>query len=252
MLNGILGRKVGMTRLFTQDGRWIPVTLIEAGPCAVVQRKHEETDGYEAVQLGFEDVKEQRCTRPVAGHFAKAKVQPKRRLAEFRVTKDSALAAGDEVKIETVKEKKKVKDKEKGEEVEVEVTKFRLGEWVLQIGDSVDVTGQSKGKGFAGVIKRHHFSGGPGTHGSNFHRAPGSIGQSAFPAEVYKGKGLPGHMGHERVTAQNLEVVEVDAEKNLLAVRGAIPGANGCIVMVRRSVKGRARKPDQKTEKGSK
>ncbi len=252
MLNGILGKKVGMTRIFTPDGRWIPVTLIEAGPCAVVQRKCEETDGYDAVQLGFQELKEKRCTKPVAGHFAKAKVTPKRRLVEFRVAKDSALATGGEVRIETVTEKKKVKDKEKGEEVEVEIIKFKIGDWVLQIGDSVDVTGRSKGKGFAGVIKRHHYNGGPGTHGSNFHRAPGSIGQSAYPAEVYKGKGLPGHMGDERVTAQNLEVVEVDAEKNLLVVRGAVPGANGGIVMVRRSIKARARKAGEKTEKGSK
>ncbi|HNR32083.1 MAG TPA: 50S ribosomal protein L3 [Candidatus Hydrogenedentes bacterium] len=223
MLNGILGRKVGMTRLFTADGRWIPVTLIEAGPCTVVQRKSAAKDGYDAVQLGFGEAKEGRCTMPVRGHFKAAGVTPKRHLFEFRVTGDDELKPGDEIKTD-----------------------------IFAIGEFVDVTGTSKGKGFAGVIKRHHYSGGPGTHGSNFHRAPGSIGQSAYPAEVYKGKGLPGHMGDERVTAQNVEVVDVDSEKNLLVVRGAVPGANGGLLMVRRSVKGRVRKAAEKSEKGSK
>jgi large subunit ribosomal protein L3 len=209
MVNGLLGKKLGMTRIFTEDGRWIEVTLLEAGPCSVVQRKTADKDGYEAVQMGFGDVKEKRCSKPLQGHFAKAGVAPKRHMREFRVPQDSELKPGDEVKAD-----------------------------IFQAGDRVDVCGTSKGKGFAGVIKRHGFGGGPGGHGSHFHRAPGSVGQSADPAKVYKGKKLPGHMGHARVTSQNLEVVSVDPEKNLVAVRGCVPGANGGMVVVRKSVKG--------------
>ena len=208
MLNGLLGKKLGMTRIFTEDGRWIDVTLLEAGPCTVVQRKTQGKEGYDAVQLGFGDVKERRITKPLQGHFAKLGVALKRTLREFRVDKTSELKPGDEVRAD-----------------------------IFQTGDRVDVCGTSKGKGFAGGIKRHHWDGGPSTHGSNFHRAPGSIGQSASPGRVIKGKTLPGHMGCERVTTQNLEVVNVDIAKNLLVVRGCVPGANGGLVMVRKSVK---------------
>ncbi len=208
MATGILGRKVGMTRIFTEDGRWIDVTLVQAGPCIVVQRKTKEKDGYEAVQLGFEEIKPKRCTKPLLGHFQKHGVPPMRFLREFRVEPDSQLKPGDEIKVD-----------------------------IFRIGDKVDIAGTSKGRGFAGVVKRHGYSGGPNTHGSNFHRRPGSIGQSAWPAEVYKGKGLPGHMGDVRVTVQNLEVVDVVPEKNLLVVRGSIPGANGSLVEIKHSVK---------------
>ncbi len=208
MATGILGKKLGMTRIFTQDGQWIDVTLVQAGPCVVIQRKTEKKDGYEAVQVGFEDIKPKRCTKPLKGHFEKAGILPKRFLKEFRVDADNPLKPGDEIKLD-----------------------------IFKIGDRVDVSGKSKGKGFAGVVKRHGYSGGPGTHGSNFHRRPGSIGQSAYPAEVYKGKGLPGHMGSVRVTVQNLEIVDIVPEKNLLVVRGSIPGANGGLVEIKHTVK---------------
>jgi large subunit ribosomal protein L3 len=213
MVNGLLGRKLGMTRIFTEDGRWIEVTLVQAGPCTVVQRKTKGTDGYEAVQVGFEDAKETRCTKPQRGHFKHAGVNPKRILREFRITDASELKAGDEIRTD-----------------------------IFKAGDHVDVSGTSKGCGFAGVMKRHGYQGGPGTHGSNFHRRPGSIGQSAWPAEVYKGKPLPGHMGDVRVTTQNLEVLEVDSEKNLLVLRGCVPGARGGLVVVKHSVKSKGSK----------
>lgn len=209
MVNGLLGRKLGMTRVFTEDGRWIEVTLLEAGPCTVIQRKTTDTDGYNAVQVGFGQAKETRVTKPLKGHFAKAGVAAKRVLREFRVDAASDLKAGDEI-----------------------------GTDIFQVGDRVDVSGTSKGKGFQGVIKRHGMGGGPGAHGSHFHRAPGSVGQSADPSKVYKGKRLPGRMGNARVTTQNLEVVTVDAEKNLIAVRGSVPGANGGLVVLKRTVKG--------------
>jgi len=208
MATGILGKKLGMTRIFTQDGQWIDVTLVQAGPCVVIQRKTEKKDGYEAVQVGFDDIKPKRCTKPLKGHFEKAGVPPKRFLKEFRVEADNPLKPGDEIKLD-----------------------------IFKIGDRVDISGKSKGRGFAGVVKRFGYSGGPGTHGSNFHRRPGSIGQSAYPAEVYKGKGLPGHMGNVRVTVQNLEVVDVVPEKNLLVIRGSIPGANGGLVEIKHTVK---------------
>lgn len=208
MATGILGKKLGMTRIFTQDGQWVDVTLVQAGPCVVIQRKTEKKDGYEAVQVGFDDIKPKRCTKPLKGHFEKAGVPPKRFLKEFRVDADNPLKPGDEIKLD-----------------------------IFKIGDRVDISGKSKGRGFAGVVKRYGYSGGPGTHGSNFHRRPGSIGQSAYPAEVYKGKGLPGHMGNVRVTVQNLEVVDVVPEKNLLVIRGSIPGANGGLVEIKHTVK---------------
>jgi len=220
MVKGLLGRKLGMTRIFTEDGRWIHVTLLQAGPCTVVQRKTKNHDGYEAVQVGFDDIKEARCKKPLRGHFEKVAVHPKRVLREFRVDVSSELKPGDEIRTD-----------------------------IFKAGDRVDVSGTSKGKGFAGVMKRYGYQGGPGTHGSNFHRRPGSIGQSAWPAEVIKGKGLPGHMGHEKTTTQNLEVIDVDLEKNLLVVRGPVPGANGGLVVVKHSVKAA---PAASRQKGSK
>jgi len=209
MTTGLIGKKVGMTRLFTEDGRWIHVTVLTAGPCIVVQRKTAEIDGYDAIQLGYEDIDEKRCNKPGRGHFDKAGVTPKRTLRELRVEPGSEVGQGDEVKAD-----------------------------IFAVGDRVDISGKSKGKGFAGVIKRHGFAGGPGGHGSHFHRAPGSIGQSADPAKVYKGKKLPGRMGNQRVTARNLEVITVDLERNLVIVRGSVPGANGGLVMVKKTSKG--------------
>lgn len=211
MVSGLLGKKLGQTRIFTEGGRSIHVTLLEAGPCEVVQRKTSERDGYDAVQVGFEDRKEKGVAKPQLGHFEKAGVSPKRYLREFRIEAESELKAGDSISAE-----------------------------IFEAGMRVDITGQTKGQGFAGVHKRHGFAGGPGGHGSNFHRRPGSIGQSADPSKVYKGKRLPGHMGNRRVTVQNLEVVQVDRENNLLIVRGAVPGAVGTMVVVRKSVKGSA------------
>jgi len=209
MLKGLLGRKLGMTRIFTEEGLWIDVTLLEAGPCTVVQRKTKDHDGYEAVQVGFDDIKEKRCTKPLLNHFKAKGIAPKRVLREFRVEATSELKAGDEVRSD-----------------------------IFKAGDHVDICGTSKGKGFQGVMKRHGFAGGPGGHGSMFHRAPGSIGASADPSEVVKGKRLPGHMGDVKVTVQNLQVVDVVPEKNLLVIRGAVPGARGGVVVVKHSVKG--------------
>lgn len=209
MTTGLIGKKIGMTRLFTEDGRWIDVTVLEAGPCTVVQRKTKEKDGYDAVQLGFGELEERKCNKPRKGHFEKAGIAPKRTLREIRVNADSELGSGDELKAD-----------------------------LFAAGDRVDVIGTSKGKGFAGVIKRHGFSGGPGGHGSHSHRVPGSIGQSADPAKVYKGKKMPGRMGNQRVTVRNLEVVTVDVERNLLMIRGSVPGANGGVVMVQKTLKG--------------
>lgn len=205
---GLMGKKLGMTRIFTEDGRWIDVTLLQAGPCTVVQRKTLEREGYEAVQLGYGEVNERRVKRPARGHFRKWGVEPKKSLREFRIEKSSELKPGDELRAN-----------------------------MFEAGDRVDVTGTSKGKGFAGGVKRHGWAGGPSTHGSNFHRAPGSIGQSASPGRVIKGKPMPGHMGNARVSVQNLEIVNVDDTKNLLIVRGAVPGANGTLVVVKKSVK---------------
>ncbi|MBX3177985.1 MAG: 50S ribosomal protein L3 [Candidatus Hydrogenedentes bacterium] len=209
MVNGLLGRKLGMTRVFTEDGRWIHVTLVEAGPCTVIQKKTQDSDGYDAIQVGFGEARESRLNKPQLGHFKKAGQAPKQVLREFRVQADAELNVGDEIRND-----------------------------IFKAGDRVDVSGTSKGKGFAGVIKRHGMGGGPGAHGSHFHRAPGSIGQSADPSKVYKGKRLPGRMGNNNRTTQNIEIVDVDAEKNLLLLRGAVPGANGGVVVLQRSVKG--------------
>jgi len=210
MVNGILGIKVGMTQLFEKDGTAVPATVIKAGPCVVVQKKTAAHDGYDAVQLGLvEFVAEKRVKKPMQGHFKKASVSPAKFLKEFRL-QDSAEAT-------LVGEK-------------VLVDQFSPS-------DLVDISGVSKGKGFAGVIKRHNFRGGAATHGSMFHRAPGSIGASAFPSRVLKGMRAAGHMGQDNVTAKNLRVVRVDVEQNLLIVRGAVPGSNGGYVVIRKKTK---------------
>lgn len=208
MSPGILGKKIGMTQLFRPDGQVVPVTLLKAGPCMVVQRKTPTTDGYDAVQLGLlEFVKPQRINKPATGHLKKAGVEGSKFMREF------PLAAGDD-------------DFKPGDKVLVDQFKPK---------DKVDVIGISKGKGFAGVVKRHHFRGGEGTHGSMFHRAPGSIGASSFPSRVVPGMRMGGHMGNARVTVRNLEIIEVDTEDNVLVVKGAVPGPNGGYVVVRRS-----------------
>jgi len=209
MSTALMGKKVGMTRIFTDDGRSVPVTLVEVGPCYVVQRKTVDRDGYDAIQIGFGVRREKSCTKPELGHFKNASVEPCRFLREFRVSSDAAYETGDVLKAD-----------------------------LFQPGDRIDVTGTSKGKGFQGVIKRHGHGGGPGGHGSHFHRAPGSIGQCADPAKVFKGVKLPGQMGDKRITTQNLEIMSVDPEKNLVAVKGSLPGAAGGMVILKKSVKG--------------
>jgi len=206
-VNGILGIKLGMTQVFTEDGLSVPVTVMQAGPCVVVQRRNKQKDGYDAVQLGLvEFVKPQRITKAMTGHFKKADVAPMRWLREFRLEE-----SGDEAKA--------------GDRVLVD--RFAPGEYV-------DVTGVGKGKGFQGGVKRWHYRGGDATHGSMFHRAPGGIGASSFPSRVWKGQHFPGHMGNERVTVKNLRVVKVDNEENLLLVRGAVPGPRGCYLLIRK------------------
>ena len=208
MSPGILGRKIGMTQVFRPDGQVVPVTLLKAGPCMVVQRKTPTTDGYDAVQLGLmEFVKPARINKPIAGHLKKAGVEGARFMREFHLRPgDDDFKAGDKVLVDQFKPKEKV-----------------------------DVIGVSKGRGFAGVVKRHHFRGGEGSHGSMFHRAPGSIGASSFPSRVLPGMRMGGHMGAEQVTVRNLEIIEVDTEDNVLMVKGAVPGPNGGYVVVRRA-----------------
>ncbi len=208
-MDGILGRKVGMTQIFVEDGTAIPVTVIKAGPCLVVQRKTAKADGYEAVQIGLVEERPAKVTKPAAGHFKKAGVAPVRKVEEFDLTPGEELNAGDEVKASIFQEK----------------------EWV-------DVVGTSKGKGYQGVMKRHGFGGGKATHGSMFHRAPGSIGSSAYPSRVMKGMRAGGRMGGERVTTKNLLIVKVDADQNLIYVRGAVPGPKSGYVAIRRAKRG--------------
>src|SRR6188768_2298839 len=209
MLTGIIGRKVGMTQLFQQDGSVTPGTVIKAGPCVVVQAKTAQTDGYEAVQVGLVEERPARVNQPTAGHFKKAGVPPTRVRREIKVAKGAeAPKAGDQVLVGTV----------------------------FANGDRVDVIGVSRGKGFQGVMKRHNFRGGAATHGSMFHRAPGSIGASSFPSRVVKGMRAAGRMGGGRVTIHNLKVVRVDAENHLLLVEGGIPGAPESYVIVRKAV----------------
>lgn len=205
---GILGKKIGMTQIFDEAGRAIPATVIQAGPCVVVQKKTVATDGYNALQVGFEPIRESRVNKPLRGHFAKAKAGPFRYLRELRL--------------------ENVEDYQVGQEIKVDI--FKPGE-------RVDVTGISKGKGFAGGIKRHGFQRGPMAHGSKYHRRPGSLGAKG-PARVFKGRKLPGHMGGERVTVLNLEVLKSDPERNLLLVKGAVPGPRMGLLIIKDSVKG--------------
>jgi large subunit ribosomal protein L3 len=208
MLKGLLGKKIGMTQIFDDNGSAIPVTVIEAGPCYVTQIRSVENNGYSAVQLGFSEYKPKRLTGGQLGHLKRNDLPPLRYLREFR-TKESDVNEGDQVTVE-----------------------------VFEVGDHVDVTGNSKGRGFAGVVKRHGFRGGPKTHGqSDRQRAPGSIGATSGTARVFKGKRMPGHMGNRRVTSQNLEIVLVDAERNLIGVRGAVPGPKGGLLVIKEARK---------------
>ena len=209
MKKGLIGKKIGMTQVFDEKGNMIPVTVIEAGPCAVVMKKTIETDGYEAVQVGFGDVKANRVTKPMAGHFKKAAVAPKKVLKEFKLADASSVNVGDILKAD-----------------------------IFAAGDVVDVVGTSKGKGTAGAIKRWNFSRLKETHGSGpVARHAGSLGACSDPSRVYKGKKMAGHLGSERVTVQNLSVVKVDSENNLIAIKGSVPGAKGSIVVIADAVK---------------
>jgi large subunit ribosomal protein L3 len=226
MVTGIIGRKVGMTQLFEEDGTVVPGTVIKAGPCVVVQAKTVDTDGYEALQIGLVDPTPIKANKPTAGHFKKAGVPPTRVRREVYVAPGGEPAkAGDQVLVD-----------------------------IFSTGERVDVIATSRGRGFQGVVKRHNFAGGAATHGSMFHRAPGSIGASSYPSRVVKGMRAAGRMGGDRVTTRNLKVVRVDAENHLLVVRGAVPGAPGGIVVIRRAV---AAKPEpqpqaEKPKKGKK
>jgi len=207
MMKGILGKKLGMTQVFLEDGRVVPVTVIQAGPCVVLQKKTPETDGYTAIQLGFEDKKEHRANKPEKGHAAKAGTGPKRFIREIRDVDLDQYELGQEIKVDIFSE-----------------------------GELVDVTGTSKGKGFTGAIKRHNQSRGPMSHGSKYHRRPGSLG-SIEPNRVFKGQTLPGRMGGERVTIQNLEVIKVIPEKNLLLVKGSVPGIRKSYLIIKSAIK---------------
>jgi len=209
MVKAIIGKKVGMTQIFDEKGKVIPVTVMEAGPCVVVQKKTIENDGYDAVQLGFFDVKERKLTKPQLGHIKKAKVPAKKYLKEFRLDDTSALSVGDELKADIFAE-----------------------------GDKIDVTGISRGKGYQGVIKRHGAGRGATAHGGGpVHRHAGSMGAGTDPARIFKGKMGAGQMGAEQVTVQNLEIVKVDPERNMIAVRGAIPGPRGGVIYIKNTVK---------------
>jgi large subunit ribosomal protein L3 len=204
MVTTILGRKLGMTQVWSEDDRLLPVTVIEAGPCVVTQVKTDKTDGYRAIQIGFGDIAERKVNKPMKGHFDKARVEPKRFLTEIRVGEEDSFKVGSTISVDAFAEAK-----------------------------SVHVTGVSKGKGFAGVMKRHNFKGGPGGHGSHSHRVPGSVGQCATPSRIFRGKKMPGHMGSEVVTVRNLDVVKIDSEQNLLIVKGAVPGGKGALLTIR-------------------
>ena len=208
MQKGLIGRKVGMTQIFDEEGKVIPVTAIEVGPCTVTQIKTVEQDGYTAVQLGFGDVKERKLNKPELGHLSKNKLAPKKYLREFRLDSVEGMKVGDELKAD-----------------------------VFAVGDKVDIQGTSKGKGFQGVIKRHGQSRGPMGHGSMYHRRPGSMGPTSTPGRVFKGKKLPGQMGRDTITIQNLDVVRVDMDKNVILVKGSVPGAKGAILKIKSAVK---------------
>jgi large subunit ribosomal protein L3 len=200
----ILGRKLGMTQVWSEDDQLVPVTVIEAGPCVVSQIKTDEKDGYTAAQIAFGEMKPKKVNKPTAGHFAKAGVDPRQHVAEVRLEGDEEVSVGDEITVE-----------------------------IFEAGAQVHVSGTSKGKGFAGTMKRHNFSGGPGGHGSHFHRIPGSVGQASTPSRVFRGKRMAGQMGNATATVRNLEVVKVDSEQNLLLVKGAVPGGKGALLTVR-------------------
>lgn len=208
MKKGLIGKKIGMTQIFNEEGKVIPVTVIEVGPCVVSQVKTEETDGYNSIQLGFGAIKESKVNKPERGHFTKANIAPARYLREFRVDSIEDVKVGDELKAD-----------------------------IFMAGDKIDIQGTSKGKGFQGVIKRHGQHRGPMGHGSMYHRRPGSMGSTSTPGRVFKGKKLPGHMGAETVTIQNLEVIKVDLDKNIILVKGSVPGAKGSILKIKSSVK---------------
>ena len=204
MVSTILGRKLGMTQVWSEDDRLLPVTVIEAGPCVISQVKTVKRDGYSAAQIAFGDIKESKVNRPMKGHFDKAGIDPKKHIIEVRLDGDGLVKVGQTLTVE-----------------------------MFEAGASVHVSGTSKGKGFAGVMKRHNFSGGPGGHGSHFHRAPGSIGQASTPSRVFRGSRMAGQMGNETVTVRNLEIVKIDPEQNLLIVKGAVPGAKGALLTIR-------------------
>lgn len=210
MAKGILAKKLGMTQVFTPEGKLLPVTVVEAGPCKVVQVKTVENDGYNAIQLGFYPRRKKHVTKPMQGHFAKAGIEPVRFVRELRLSEPGEYQPGQEINVDIFAE-----------------------------GELIDVTGVSKGKGFAGTIKRHNFARGPMAHGSKSHREPGSIGpmMSGPGGKVFKGKKLPGHMGHAKVTVQRLTVVRVDTDRNLILIKGAIPGPKGSFVVVKETVK---------------
>ncbi len=208
MKNGLIGKKLGMTQIFWDDGSVIPVTAIEAGPCVVIQKKAGDVDGYDAIQLGFDRVKEKAVNKPLKGHFKKADKGSFRILREFRLESTDQYEVGSELKAD-----------------------------IFKVGDYIDVVGTTRGRGFAGVVKRYGFKGGRATHGSMFHRAPGSIGASAWPSRVFKGKRMPGHMGNNRQTVQNLMVVGVRPEQNLILVKGAVPSSKNGIVLIKDSIK---------------
>jgi large subunit ribosomal protein L3 len=234
MVTGLIGKKVGMTQVYQKDGSALPATVIKAGPCVVVQMKTKETDGYESVQLGLVEDKPAKTNKALGGHYAKAGVPP------TRVRREIPLAASKDARDADAGEALKAGD-------QLDVTMFKAG-------DRVDVIGTTRGKGFQGVMKRHNFAGGAATHGSMFHRAPGSIGASSFPSRVVKGMRAAGHMGSTRVTTRNLKIVQVDAENNLLVLHGAVPGSPGGYLVIRRAV---AAKPEpvpqvEKVKKGKK
>ena len=211
MKKAILGKKIGMTQIFTEDGNLVPVTVIQAGPCPVVQKKTAEVDGYCAVQVGFQDKKEKRANKPEKGHFQKAGVPVKKYLKEFKLDNAAELNVGDILNVDQFED-----------------------------GEMLDVTGTSKGHGYAGTIKRWGTHRGPMTHGSHYHRGPGSLGACSDPSRVFKGKKLPGHYGVDTVTIQNLDLVKVDTERNLLLVKGSVPGPKGGLLVVKNAVKAKA------------
>ena len=208
MKKAIIAKKIGMTQVFAEDGRLVPVTVLEAGPCAVIQKKTVENDGYEAVQVGFADQREKLANKPKKGHLAKAGVSLKKFVKEFRFENSAEYEIGAEIKAD-----------------------------IFAAGDKVDVSGVSKGKGYASTIKRYNAQRGPMGHGSKSHRVTGSMGSSATPSNVKKGKRMPGHMGAVNVTLQNVEIVRADADKNLILIKGAVPGAKGAILVIKESVK---------------